>query len=171
MDIVISDDVWIGAGAIILNGVNIGEGSIVGAGSVITHSVPPFTIVVGSRPQQIFPRFTKSKFLNIYSSLIKLGKRKRQKRMRSKPVIVMDLSSTGKDGGPYISSTRIMNSELNEKYEFKSIIYKTELGRNISIKRILDIKNQLLEIKPDIVHFTGLQLSGFHVALACKLAE
>ena len=90
--------------------------------------------------------------------------------MIRKPLVVMDLSSTGKDGGPYISSIRIMNSDLNKKYEFKSIIYRTEMGRNISIKRILDLRNQLLAINPDIVHFTGLQLSGLHVAPACKLA-
>ena len=57
LDVVISDEVWIGAGVIILNGVHIGEGSIIGAGSVITRTVPAFTIVVGSRPQQTFQRY------------------------------------------------------------------------------------------------------------------
>ena len=37
----------IGSGATILCGVNIGEGSVVGAGSVVTHDVPPHTIVAG----------------------------------------------------------------------------------------------------------------------------
>ena len=63
LEIVISDDVWIGAGAIILNGVNIGKGSIIGAGSVITRAVPPYTIVVGSRPQQTFQRFDTEQIL------------------------------------------------------------------------------------------------------------
>lgn len=45
--IVIEDDVWIGANCTILPGVTIGKHSIVGAGSVVTKSVPPDTIVAG----------------------------------------------------------------------------------------------------------------------------
>ena len=44
----IENDAWIGAGAIILPNVTIGELSIVGAGSVVTHDVPPRTIVAGN---------------------------------------------------------------------------------------------------------------------------
>jgi maltose O-acetyltransferase len=43
----IEDDVWIGFGAIILPGVTIGQGSIVGAGAVVTKKVAPYTIVAG----------------------------------------------------------------------------------------------------------------------------
>lgn len=39
---------WVGFNAIILKGVNIGEGSIVAAGAVVTKDVPPFTIVGGN---------------------------------------------------------------------------------------------------------------------------
>ena len=45
--IVIDRGVWIGARAIVLRGVHIGENSIIGAGSVVTHSVPANTIVAG----------------------------------------------------------------------------------------------------------------------------
>lgn len=88
-----------------------------------------------------------------------------------KPIIAIDVSTIGKGGGPYVNSIRLMSSKLKNKYEFKKVKYKTEIGRGISIKRILDIKNQLLEIRPDIVHFSGLQLTGFHIAIACKLAK
>lgn len=44
----IGDDVWIGGGAIILAGVTIGNGSVIGAGSVVVHDVPPATVVVGN---------------------------------------------------------------------------------------------------------------------------
>ena len=44
----IEDDVWIGAGAVILDGVTIGKGACIGAGSVVTASVPPHTLAVGS---------------------------------------------------------------------------------------------------------------------------
>jgi len=46
--IVIEDDVWLAAGAIILDGVRVGRGSVVGAGSVVTTDLPPYSIAVGS---------------------------------------------------------------------------------------------------------------------------
>ena len=45
--VVIGDDVWIGANCIICPGVHIGEGAIVGAGSVVTHDVEAFSVVGG----------------------------------------------------------------------------------------------------------------------------
>jgi acetyltransferase-like isoleucine patch superfamily enzyme len=45
--IYIMDGVWLGTGVIVKGGVTIGHGAIVGAGSVITHDVPPDTIVAG----------------------------------------------------------------------------------------------------------------------------
>ncbi len=51
--VVIQDDAWIGAGAIILPGVVIGRGAIVGAGSVVTGDVPDDTIVAGSPARPI----------------------------------------------------------------------------------------------------------------------
>jgi acetyltransferase-like isoleucine patch superfamily enzyme len=50
--VVISDKSWIGFNSIILKGVTIGEGAIVGAGSVVTKDVPPWTIV-GGNPAKI----------------------------------------------------------------------------------------------------------------------
>ena len=55
-DIVIEDDVWIGAGSIILTGITIGKGSIIGAGSVVTKNVPPYTIVAGNPAKVIKKR-------------------------------------------------------------------------------------------------------------------
>ena len=43
----IGGDVWVGAGAIILAGVTIGDAAVVGAGSVVTHDVEPRTVVAG----------------------------------------------------------------------------------------------------------------------------
>jgi acetyltransferase-like isoleucine patch superfamily enzyme len=45
--IVIEDNCWIGAGATILDGVTIGRGSCIGAGAVVTKSVPPHSLAVG----------------------------------------------------------------------------------------------------------------------------
>lgn len=46
--IVIEDDVWIGANSIILKGVTIGRGAIVGAGSIVTKNILPFTLWAGN---------------------------------------------------------------------------------------------------------------------------
>jgi acetyltransferase-like isoleucine patch superfamily enzyme len=46
--VTIGDKVWIGLNAIILKGVRIGEGSVVAAGSVVTHEVPPYVVVAGN---------------------------------------------------------------------------------------------------------------------------
>ncbi len=48
MEIVIEDDVWIGFNSIILRGVTIGKGAIIGAGSVVTKDVEPWTVNVGN---------------------------------------------------------------------------------------------------------------------------
>lgn len=50
--VVIENDVWIGASACVLRGVHIGEGAVIGAGSVVTHDVPKFTIM-GGNPARI----------------------------------------------------------------------------------------------------------------------
>lgn len=46
--IIVGDDVWIGEKAIILKSVVVGNGSIIGAGSVVTKDVPPLSIVAGN---------------------------------------------------------------------------------------------------------------------------
>ncbi len=46
--IIIEDKAWIGLRSVILKGVTIGEGAIVGAGSVVTKNVPPWVIVAGN---------------------------------------------------------------------------------------------------------------------------
>ena len=45
--VVIGNDVWIGTRVIILGGVKVGTGSIIAAGSVVTKSIPAYTIVAG----------------------------------------------------------------------------------------------------------------------------
>lgn len=47
--IIIEDNVWIGANAVILKGVNIGTGSVIAAGTVVTKDIPPNTLVSNNR--------------------------------------------------------------------------------------------------------------------------
>ena len=51
--VIIEDDVWIGSGGIICDGVRIGKGAVVGAGAVVTRNVPPHTVVAGVPAQVI----------------------------------------------------------------------------------------------------------------------
>lgn len=54
---VIGNDVWIGQNAVILPGVNIGDGAIIGANSVIGSNIAPYTIVAGNPAKVIRKRF------------------------------------------------------------------------------------------------------------------
>ena len=59
-DIIIGNDVWIGLNAIILPGVKIGDGAIIGAGSVVTKDVDDYEIVAGNPAKLIRHRFSSS---------------------------------------------------------------------------------------------------------------
>ena len=56
-NIIVKDDVWIGARAVICSGVTIGQGAIVGACSVVTKDVEPYSIVAGNPARVIKYRF------------------------------------------------------------------------------------------------------------------
>jgi len=56
--IVIGNDVWVGRGAFILDGVNIGDGAIVGAMSVVAKDVPPYAVVVGNPARVVHYRYS-----------------------------------------------------------------------------------------------------------------
>jgi acetyltransferase-like isoleucine patch superfamily enzyme len=53
---IIEDNVWIAAKCIILRGVTIGEGAIIGAGSIVTKDIPPYSVAVGSPARVIYNR-------------------------------------------------------------------------------------------------------------------
>jgi acetyltransferase-like isoleucine patch superfamily enzyme len=54
--ITIEDDVWIGANAVILDGVTVGRGSVIGAGAVVANDIPPYSIAVGTPAKPIKDR-------------------------------------------------------------------------------------------------------------------
>jgi acetyltransferase-like isoleucine patch superfamily enzyme len=56
-DVTIGNDVWIGLDATILSGVNVGDGAVIGARSVVTRDVKPYSIVAGNPAKHIRFRF------------------------------------------------------------------------------------------------------------------
>lgn len=54
--IIVEDDCWIAANSVITSGVTIGKHSVVGGGSVVTKSVPPFSVVAGN-PARVIKKY------------------------------------------------------------------------------------------------------------------
>jgi serine acetyltransferase len=54
---VLEGDVWLGYGVIVLTGVTVGQGAIVAAGSVVSRSIPPYSIAAGVPARVIAQRF------------------------------------------------------------------------------------------------------------------
>lgn len=68
-DIIIENDVWIGAKSTIMSGVKIHNGSIVAAESVVTKDVPPYAIVAGNPAKVVKYRFDEQQI----SDLLQIG--------------------------------------------------------------------------------------------------
>lgn len=56
-EVIIERDVWIGANVVVLGGVSIGQGSVIGAGSVVSRSIPAFAVAVGVPARPVAKRF------------------------------------------------------------------------------------------------------------------
>lgn len=57
-DIIIDEDVWLGTGVTVLSGVHIGRGCIVGARSLVTKSLPPYSVAVGNPARIVKKNFS-----------------------------------------------------------------------------------------------------------------
>lgn len=64
-DTLVGSDVWVGAGAVVLSGVNIGDGAIVAAGSLVRSDVPPYAIVAGNPARVIRLRFSEAEVASL----------------------------------------------------------------------------------------------------------
>lgn len=54
-DIIVEDDVWIGADSILLAGIKVGKGVVIADGSVVTKDLPPYTLC-GGVPAKVMKR-------------------------------------------------------------------------------------------------------------------
>jgi acetyltransferase-like isoleucine patch superfamily enzyme len=55
-EVIIGDHAWLGARAMVMPGVNLGEGCVVGAGAVVTKNIDPYTIVAGVPARKVGER-------------------------------------------------------------------------------------------------------------------
>lgn len=63
-DIIVEEDVWLGANVTLLSGVTVGRGAVVGACSVISKDIPPYAVVVGNPFRIIASKFTTEEILS-----------------------------------------------------------------------------------------------------------
>ena len=87
-----------------------------------------------------------------------------------KPLIMLDLNESSRYGGPYIVANRIANSGLKKDFDFTFLRFGNDGQGSLSLSRLRCLVGQIKAKNPDLVHFSGLQLSGFMVAAACLLA-
>jgi acetyltransferase-like isoleucine patch superfamily enzyme len=78
--IIVEDDVWIGNGVIILTPARIGRGSVIGAGSVVTKDIKPYSIVAGCPARFIKWRFTENEIIEHERLLIERGEMSEEQR-------------------------------------------------------------------------------------------
>ena len=86
------------------------------------------------------------------------------------PKVMVAFYNTNQIGGPNIAMNKLIHSYLKDKYEFVPIIINDKLGKIFRIKVLKRLTNEIKNEKPDVIYFSGLQLHGFYIALAAKLA-
>lgn len=73
IEVRVGRDVWIGFGAIVLSGIELGAGCIVGAGSVVTKDVPPYAIVAGNPAVVKGQRFNNAAEISAHERRVEKG--------------------------------------------------------------------------------------------------
>ena len=71
LDIIVDEDVWIGANVTLLDGCHIGRGASIGSGSVVRKKIPPYAIVVGNPGKIIGFSFTPEELIQHETALYK----------------------------------------------------------------------------------------------------
>lgn len=90
--------------------------------------------------------------------------------MINKPRVLFTLYNTNNVGGPNVSMLSVANSFLKDFYNFKEIIINDKLGGRLKIHVLRRLIREIKLYNPDIIYVSGLQLHGFYMILASKLA-
>jgi acetyltransferase-like isoleucine patch superfamily enzyme len=91
---IIGADVWIGCGAIVMTGVQIGPGAIIAAGAVVTHDVPAFEIHGGIPAKKIGMRFSNDEEREIHLAMLELP----AQRGECRPIMEQPVATPSSDG-------------------------------------------------------------------------
>lgn len=78
----------------------------------------------------------------------------------NKPTIVLSFQKEGRNGGPYLSHTRIMESSLSKKYNFVPL-YIPRTRETLKPGIFQSLVREIRSVNADIFQFTGLQLDGY----------
>lgn len=84
--------------------------------------------------------------------------------------IALHIIMPNQTSGPNTANRLLANSELKKDYKFCFITQTFHAGGRVNWKLIKDLKNQIKTEQPDLIHFSGMQASGFHAVLAARLA-
>lgn len=115
-EIVIGEDAWVGAGTILLSHCNIGRGSVVAAGAVVSKEVPPYAVVAGIPAKIIATRFSVEQILKHESILYPSEERMTKEELEQ----LFEKY--------YIGKRSIGKSEISEEDQLKLSKAREELG-------------------------------------------
>jgi glycosyltransferase involved in cell wall biosynthesis len=88
----------------------------------------------------------------------------------SKPRVALHIIMPNQVSGPNTSNRLIAESHLGERFDFTFIVQRSLAGGRINLGLIRDLRAQFLQARPDLIHLSGLQASGFHAVVAARLA-
>lgn len=110
--IIVGSDIWIGHGSIILQGVHIGNGAIVGGGSVVTKDIPDYSIAVGNPARIINKRFSDRIIENIL--LLEWWKYDEEALASIKDIFLIDLAKDESKGIDAIEKAQSILSNFSK---------------------------------------------------------
>ncbi|WP_321491622.1 DapH/DapD/GlmU-related protein [uncultured Desulfobacter sp.] len=172
--ITIKKNAWIGASCVILQGITIGEGAIVGAGSVVTSDIPPMAIAVGNPSKVIKYRPGKYPCTENSSQERTAGL---AEKIRLEKEIIHDTENSASQertaGQQTISKEKVENQTgtNHEKIRLEKEIIQIHQGYQEEIKRLnTEIKeiHQSYQKKIDLLH---AEMEEVHKGYGLKLME
>ena len=86
-----------------------------------------------------------------------------------KAKIMLHIIMPNQISGPNNAAKLIGNSFLTNNFNFGYLVQHNHAGGRINFSLIKDLKKQIEEFNPDIIHLSGLQSSGFHAVIASRL--
>lgn len=153
----VQDDCWIGVNAVVCPGVTIGKGSIVGANSVVTHDVEPYSVVAGAPARVIGSRLDWRPGLHIHAD-----------RAEDLPYVLSGFTPvSGRGSAPEIEVTPVEPLVVALSKSARSVQLAYRANSNISVTA--GGQTQLLSAGQHVVKFDLIKCSATDRALLFEL--